>query len=157
MILLNPQHRTHTQPDGRSEEIMRRTIEFFEARGKERLKADDHARAWYGEFLDFVREERIFATLLTPAGEEIIARAASILREMQNIRRTSAELRKADGGSLSIATTHTQARYILPEVIREFRIKYPKVRLHLHQGTSEQIAEMVAKDRVDFAIATGSA
>lgn len=69
MILLNPQHRTNTQPDGRSEEIMRRTIEFFEARGKERLKADDHARAWYGEFLDFVREERIFATLLTPAGD----------------------------------------------------------------------------------------
>ena len=69
MILLNPQHRTHTQPDGRSEEIMRRTIEFFEARGKERLKADDHARAWYGEFLDFVREERIFATLLTPAAD----------------------------------------------------------------------------------------
>jgi acyl-CoA dehydrogenase len=69
MILLNPQHRTHTQPDGRSEEIMRRTIEFFEARGKERLKADDHAREWYGEFLDFVREERIFATLLTPAAD----------------------------------------------------------------------------------------
>ena len=69
MILLNPQHRTHTQPDGRSEEIMRRTIEFFEARGKGRLKADDHARVWYSDFLDFVREERIFATLLTPASE----------------------------------------------------------------------------------------
>jgi len=103
----------------------------------------------------FEREGRAL-TRTTPAGEEIIARAASILREMQNIRRTSAELRKADGGSLSIATTHTQARYILPGVIREFRNKYPKVRLHLHQGTSEQIAEMVAKDRVDFAIATGS-
>ncbi len=75
---------------------------------------------------------------------------------MQNIRRTSAELRKADGGTLSIATTHTQARYVLPPVIRAFRMKYPKVRLHLHQGTSEQIAEMVARDRVDFAIATGS-
>ena len=75
---------------------------------------------------------------------------------MQNIRRTSAELRKADGGTLSIATTHTQARYVLPLVIREFRTKYPKVRLHLHQGTSEQIAEMVARDRVEFAIATGS-
>jgi LysR family cys regulon transcriptional activator len=75
---------------------------------------------------------------------------------MQNIRRTSAELRKADGGTLSIATTHTQARYVLPQVIRAFRLKYPKVRLHLHQGTSEQIAELVARDRVDFAIATGS-
>ncbi len=103
----------------------------------------------------FEREGRAL-TRTTPAGEDIIARAASILREMQNIKRTSAELRKADGGTLSIATTHTQARYILPEVIREFRQKYPKVRLHLHQGTSEQIAEMVSKDRVDFAIATGS-
>ena len=103
----------------------------------------------------FEREGRAL-TRTTAAGEEIISRAGSILREMQNIRRTSAELRKADGGTLSIATTHTQARYVLPQVIRAFRIKYPKVRLHLHQGTSEQIAEMVARDRVDFAIATGS-
>jgi len=96
----------------------------------------------------FEREGRAL-TRTTAAGEEIISRAASILREMQNIRRTSAELRKADGGTLSIATTHTQARYVLPQVIRAFRAKYPKVRLHLHQGTSE-------RDRVDFAIATGS-
>jgi LysR family transcriptional regulator, cys regulon transcriptional activator len=93
----------------------------------------------------FEREGRAL-TRTTAAGEEIISRASSILREM----------RKADGGTLSIATTHTQARYVLPEVIRAFRGKYPKVRLHLHQGTSEQIAEMVARDRVDFAIATGS-
>jgi LysR family cys regulon transcriptional activator len=92
----------------------------------------------------------------TTAGEEIILRAASILREMQNIRRTSADLSQVDGGTLSIATTHTQARYVLPEVIREFRTRYPRVRLQLHQGTSEQIAEMVTRDRIDFAIATGS-
>ena len=103
----------------------------------------------------FEREGRALART-TQAGNEIIARATSILREMQNIRRTSAELRKADGGTLSIATTHTQARYVLPEVIRAFREKYPKVRLHLHQGTAEQIAELVSRDRVDFAIATGS-
>src|SRR5208282_329518 len=103
----------------------------------------------------FEREGRAL-TRTTAAGEEIISRASSILREMQNIRRTSAELRKADGGTLSIATTHTQARYVLPQVIGEFRARYPKVRLHLHQGTSEQIAELVARDRVDFAIATGS-
>jgi LysR family cys regulon transcriptional activator len=92
----------------------------------------------------------------TAAGEHIVARAATILREMQNVQRTSAELSQADGGSLSIATTHTQARYVLPQVVRAFRAKYPRVRLHLHQGTSEQIAEMVARDRVDFAMATGS-
>ena len=59
-------------------------------------------------------------------------------------------------GTLSIATTHTQARYVLPEVIQEFRNRYPKVKLELHQGTSEQIAELVASNRVDFAIATGA-
>jgi LysR family cys regulon transcriptional activator len=92
----------------------------------------------------------------TAAGEDIVARATTILREMQNVERTSAELSRADGGSLSIATTHTQARYVLPHVVRDFRAKYPKVHLHLHQGTSEQIADIVARDRVDFAIATGS-
>ena len=66
MILLNPARRTHAQPDARSEEIMLKTIAFFEAKGKEQIKADDHARAWYQDFLDFVREERVFATLLTP-------------------------------------------------------------------------------------------
>jgi LysR family cys regulon transcriptional activator len=92
----------------------------------------------------------------TEAGEEIIGRAAKILSELQNIRKTSAELAKVDGGALSIATTHTQARYVLPEVIRTFRKKYPRVRLHIHQGTSEQIADMVEKNLVDFAMATGS-
>jgi LysR family cys regulon transcriptional activator len=56
-------------------------------------------------------------TRTTCAGQEIIARAETIVREMKNIRRTSAELRKSDGGSLSIATTHTQARYVLPQEI----------------------------------------
>ena len=73
----------------------------------------------------FEREGRAL-TRTTSAGEQIISRATAILREMQNIRRTSAELRKADGGTLSIATTHTQARYVLPEVIRAFRVKYPE-------------------------------
>ena len=57
---------------------------------------------------------------------------------------------------MSIATTHTQARYVLPDVIREFRDRYPGVSLNLHQGTSEQIADMVAANEIDFAIATGS-
>ena len=92
----------------------------------------------------------------TEAGEDIVGRAAAILRELQNIRRTSSELANAEGGTLSIATTHTQARYVLPEVIRTFRAKYPKVRLHIHQGTSEQIADMTSRNLVDFAMATGS-
>ena len=58
-------------------------------------------------------------------------------------------------GSLSIGTTHTQARYVLPDVVRQFRTRYPQVRVNLHQGTSEQLAEMVAGDRIDCAVATG--
>jgi LysR family transcriptional regulator, cys regulon transcriptional activator len=93
---------------------------------------------------------------LTPPGEEVVLRAATILREMGNIHSASEEFNAPASGTLSIATTHTQACYVLPDVIRAFRKKYPKVKLHLHQGTSEQIAEMVARDRVDFAIATDS-
>jgi LysR family transcriptional regulator, cys regulon transcriptional activator len=93
---------------------------------------------------------------VTPAGEEIIERAGRILREIQNIRRVGTAIHKPHEGTLSLATTHTQARYVLPEVVRAFRAKYPKVRLHLHQGTSEQIADMMKRDDVDFAILTGS-
>jgi LysR family cys regulon transcriptional activator len=106
-------------------------------------------------FLIFVREGRNL-TRITPAGQQVIERALRILQEAQSIRDLSTELRDEGKGSLSIGTTHTQARYVLPDVIREFRGRYPQVRLNLHQGTSEQIAEMVAGDRIDCAIATGS-
>jgi acyl-CoA dehydrogenase len=68
MILLNPGHRDRFYPDERSDEVMRATIEFFEAKGLQRIKDDDHATVWYRDFLDFVRDERIFATLCTPSG-----------------------------------------------------------------------------------------
>jgi LysR family transcriptional regulator, cys regulon transcriptional activator len=106
-------------------------------------------------FQIFVREGRNL-TRITPAGQQVIERALRILQEAQSIRDLSTELRDEGRGSLSIGTTHTQARYVLPDVIREFRARYPQVRLNLHQGTSEQIAEMVASDRIDCAIATGS-
>ncbi len=106
-------------------------------------------------FQIFVREGRNL-TRITPAGQQVIDRALRILQEAQSIRDLSTELRDEGRGSLSIGTTHTQARYVLPGVIRAFRTKYPSVRLNLHQGTSEQIAEMVAQDRIDCAIATGS-
>src|ERR1700722_16188658 len=79
---------------------------------------------------------------ITPAGEEIIERATRILREIKNITRAAAAVCDASQRSLALGTTHTQARYVLPEVIRSFRSKHPDVRLHLHQGTSEQIAQM---------------
>lgn len=67
MILLNPKHLTRPYPDERSREIMQATVDFFERKGKHRLKADDHERVWYADFIDFQRENQIFATLLTPA------------------------------------------------------------------------------------------
>ncbi len=106
-------------------------------------------------FQIFARDGRTL-TQITPAGEQVIERALRILREVQSIKSLSEELRDEERGSLSIGTTHTQARYVLPGVIKAFRERYPSIRLHLHQGTSEQIAEMAKLDRIDFAIATGS-
>jgi len=103
----------------------------------------------------FTRRGKSLAAI-APAGHDVIARARTILRETQNIRSLARNLSGEQQGMLSIATTHTQARYVLPEVIRTFRERYPKVTLVLHQGTSEQIAELVANNQVDFAIATGS-
>lgn len=93
---------------------------------------------------------------LTPAGEEIVKLARNIARDVANIRSLGRDLAATQEGTLSIATTHTQARYVLPEVILKFRQQYPKVKLELHQGTSEQIAALVADNKVDFAIATES-
>ena len=106
-------------------------------------------------FQVFMREGRAL-TRLTPAGAQVVERAQRILGEIRSIKRLSDELSNEAGGSLSIGTTHTQARYVLPEVIRAFRQRYPDVQFHLHQGTSEQIAAMMERDQVDFAIATGS-
>ena len=93
---------------------------------------------------------------ITPAGQQVIARARVVMQEVDNIRSLASDYFHEEEGTLSIATTHTQARYVLPEVIKEFRSRYPKVSLELHQGTSEQIADMVAANEIDFAIATGS-
>ncbi|ORW46868.1 acyl-CoA dehydrogenase [Mycobacterium paraense] len=66
-MLLNPNHLQRRYPDARSGEIMAATVDFFESRGKARLKSDDHNRVWYSDFLDHIGRERIFACLLTPA------------------------------------------------------------------------------------------
>ena len=93
---------------------------------------------------------------ITAAGAQVIERARVIMAEVDNIRSVASDFYREEEGTLSIATTHTQARYVLPDVIREFRDRYPGVSLNLHQGTSEQIADMVAANEIDFAIATGS-
>lgn len=93
-------------------------------------------------------------THVTPAGQEVIAKAGEILSQVNNIKRVAEEYREEKRGQLSIATTHTQARYALPEVIDQFIADYPEVSLHMHQGTPQQIAELASDGRVDFAIAT---
>ncbi|WP_163833728.1 HTH-type transcriptional regulator CysB [Spartinivicinus ruber] len=93
-------------------------------------------------------------TRVTPAGEAIIKTAGEILRKVESIKQVAQEFSNEQKGSLSIATTHTQARYALPTVIKKFIQQYPEVSLHMHQGTPMQIAEMAADGTVDFAIAT---
>ena len=68
MILLNPNQLIRAYPDEQSRAIMRKTVEFFESKGKAQLKSDDYDRVWYADFLEFVKDEKIFATLLTPPG-----------------------------------------------------------------------------------------
>lgn len=93
-------------------------------------------------------------TRITPGGEIIIREAGEILRRVEGIKRIGQEFSNQRKGDLSIATTHTQARYALPPVIQGFIEAYPEVSLHMHQGTPMQIAEMAANGAVDFAIAT---
>jgi LysR family cys regulon transcriptional activator len=93
---------------------------------------------------------------ITAAGKQVIERARVVMQEVENIRSLASDYYHEEEGTLSIATTHTQARYVLPEIIKAFRDRYPQVSLELHQGTSEQIADMVSANEIDFAIATGS-
>jgi len=93
-------------------------------------------------------------TEITAAGQSVIQIAGLILGETENIKRIAAEHCDDSRGSLSIATTHTQARYVLPPTIKKFILDYPDVSLHMHQGTPMQISELAANRSVDFAIAT---
>ncbi|MDB2409414.1 HTH-type transcriptional regulator CysB [Pseudomonadales bacterium] len=93
-------------------------------------------------------------TRVTPAGEAILKTAGEILRKVETIKQVAQEFSDEKRGSLSIATTHTQARYALPPSIEKFIDKYPEVSLHMHQGTPMQISELAADGTVDFAIAT---
>jgi LysR family cys regulon transcriptional activator len=77
-----------------------------------------------------------------------------LLAEAENLKQVGREFADKDSGSLTIATTHTQARYALPSVVQAFRNEFPKVRLSLQQGSPTQIAEMVIAGEADLAIAT---
>jgi LysR family cys regulon transcriptional activator len=92
---------------------------------------------------------------ITRAGEQVVKRARLIMEEVEQIRSLAEDFYKEEEGTLTIAATNTQARYVLPEILRELRHQYPKVRLNLHQGTSDQIADMMSGNDIDFAIASG--
>ena len=83
-----------------------------------------------------------------------MATARRALQELNNLKRVGAEFKSEDTGTLAIATTHTQARYVLPPVLKRFAERYPKVRLLLHQGNPSQVAEQTQRADVDVGIAT---
>jgi LysR family transcriptional regulator, cys regulon transcriptional activator len=101
----------------------------------------------------FVRHgKRVVA--VTEPGKAILEIAQRVLRDVENLRQVSEQFTEKDNGSLTIATTHTQARYALPKVIHQFTKRYPAVRLSLRQGSPTQISELVTSGEADIAIAT---
>ena len=93
-------------------------------------------------------------TGLTPPGEAILPIVDRLLLEADNLRRAGADFHASRSGQLSIAATHSQARYALPMVVRDFRAQFPDVALHLHQGSPRQVAEMLLSGAADIGVAT---
>lgn len=91
---------------------------------------------------------------LTPPGEQILPLVTQILQYANNIRQAGAEYSNSRKGVLSIAATHTQARYKLPPVIRDFSQRYPEVVVHLHQGSPNQVSRMLLEGEADIGVAT---
>lgn len=93
-------------------------------------------------------------TGLTPPGEVLLPILERLLLDADNLRSIGADFQSSVQGRLSIAATHSQARYALPQVVHEFRQRYPQVRLHLHQGSPKQVAEMLVSGEADIGVAT---
>jgi len=101
----------------------------------------------------FVRHgKRVVA--VTEPGKAILDIAGRILKDVENLKQVGEQFTEEDKGRLTIATTHTQARYALPQIVQRFTKRYPEVRLSLRQGSPTQISEMVASGEADIAIAT---
>jgi LysR family cys regulon transcriptional activator len=101
----------------------------------------------------FIRHGKRLVAITEP-GRAIIDKAHQVLNDVVHLRHIGEEFTREDTGSLTIATTHTQARYALPPVIKEFRDKFPNVRLSLYQGSPTQISELTTSGEADIAIAT---
>jgi LysR family cys regulon transcriptional activator len=93
-------------------------------------------------------------TSLTEVGTLIVPIIENMLKDAESLKRAGEEFTQQASGRLSIATTHSQARYALPGAVRDFRRRYPQVSLTLHQGTPDQVAEMLISGEADIGIAT---
>jgi len=93
-------------------------------------------------------------TGLTPPGEVVLPIVERLLLEADNLRRAGADFASVGRGTLTIAATHSQARYALPHAVRDFALAYPDVELHLHQGSPQQVAQMLRGGEADIGIAT---
>ena len=91
---------------------------------------------------------------LTPPGQQVLLAAERIMQEVDNLKKLARDFAGAPSGTLRIATTHTQARYVLPKVVQAFVRKYPQVRLKLLEANPPQIATMIAGGQADLGIAT---
>jgi LysR family transcriptional regulator, cys regulon transcriptional activator len=91
---------------------------------------------------------------VTEPGQLVLKSVEIIMREVANLKRIGEEFSKQDAGTLSIATTHTQARYFLPEPVAQLRRRHPKVQVVLHQGMPEQVARMLLDDVAEIGLAT---
>ncbi len=103
----------------------------------------------------FARHGKRLKTITEP-GRHVLSSIEVILNELNNLKRIGNEYSAKDSGTFSIATTHTQARYVLPQVLTDLRRAYPSVNISLHQGTPSQAAHMVMSEEADIAIATES-
>ena len=101
----------------------------------------------------FLRNGKRFIQI-TPAGQLIVKTAKEMLHEAENLKRIAQECNNETDGTLTIATTHTQARYVLPVVIKRFIARHPKIKLTLRQGNPTQVSTMVISGEADIAIAT---
>ena len=93
---------------------------------------------------------------ITEPGDHVLKSIEVIMREVGNLRRIGEQYSAQDSGTLSIATTHTQARYVLPQPVAQLREAFPKVNVSLHQGSPDQVAKMVIDEVAEIGIATES-
>lgn len=93
---------------------------------------------------------------VTEPGKEVLKSIEIILREVNNLKRIGEQYSAQDSGTLSIATTHTQARYVLPGPVSKLRQAYPKVSIGLHQGSPDQVAKMLIEEVAEIGVATES-